>query len=63
MKIVRANCPACGPGPAVCAGFPHLAHAVLALLTCGLWSPVWALCWRFDIGAKTNCQRCGRPVR
>jgi hypothetical protein len=40
----------------------HAIHAVLTLLTCGLWLPIWVIC--AIVGTvPTNCTLCGNVLK
>ncbi len=51
--------PASVPAPAVAVavstggGTNHALHAVLAVLSCGLWLPIWILCAVFSTGSRS----------
>lgn len=58
MKVVSIVCNQCGQSVGTLNSPNHLLHAILAVLTVGLWVPVWILS-AMSTG-KPICNRCGR---
>lgn len=59
----QAYCPHCqATRHVVVDGFPHVAHVALCIVSCGLWSPVYAIAYACQLGGRKTCHLCRCPV-
>ncbi|MCA9052978.1 MAG: hypothetical protein KDA75_04030 [Planctomycetaceae bacterium] len=60
-KVVSRYCRRCKRYvPAIQGGANHVLHLLLAIVTAGMWIPVWFLA---SASGDPICPECGRPIR
>lgn len=60
QKLFARHCPKCDRGVIGVKNAPsHLLHLILALVTFGLWIPIWILLTLLVSRRHPSCQKCG----
>lgn len=63
-KLVRVNCPKCGPTAGTMRAPTHWLHFIMTLLTAGLWLLVWIpRSIMNSMAGEVRCNQCGVRTR